>query len=140
MERFLEGRGYYRLLYAALVRTPDLADRFGALHEDTRVREQGHAVTFDRVVELATAVGTRLCASALRYIEALGRRECDGTHVAVAHDALRRDLRNWDLDTGYYIEAAPDESGRGARVVLRHSWPHFAREIGGAKGGAEWAQ
>jgi hypothetical protein len=62
----------------------------------------------------------------LRYASALADPASGNAHVSNAYASLRRDLRNWDLDTGYYIEASQDEASGSARVMLRHSWPHFA--------------
>jgi hypothetical protein len=126
MERFLSGRGYYRLLSIALLRTPDLASRFSTLEGDAASGAQRYALTFDQVFEYATLVSRSVCALALQYVHALTEHSSGDARVEETYAALRRDLRNWDLDTGYYLQPVQNEPPGSIRIMLRHSWPHFS--------------
>jgi hypothetical protein len=126
MRRFLDGKGYYRLLYLALRRTPDLASRFSRVDGGVATAEPPHSLTFDQTVAYATAVSKALCTLVLDYVNGLTAPSARDEQVRERYAALRRDLRNWDLDTGYYLQGEQREPGGTIRVALRHSWPHFA--------------
>lgn len=125
MLKFVNGTGYYRLLYAALRMTPRLEERFVSYTASADASSQRFEITYDRVVGFAENVATHLCKLALEYFESLlqqAPKETQDVHYA----RLRADLKNWDLDTGYFMEIVPDAAHQRTHIALRHSWPHFA--------------
>lgn len=125
MTRFLAGQGYYRALYLALRLTPHLEERFLVQTGVSSSPADRFSLEFDSVVAFASRVAERLCRLIVEYFESL----VSGVSAAVqeaTYNALRKDLRNWDLDTGYYLEVAQSGAGHEqTRLRLRHSWYHF---------------
>ena len=125
MTRFLAGSGYYRALYLALRLTPHVAERFLVQTEATSSPSRELSLEFDTVVAFASRVASRLCRLIVDYFESLVSRVSADIQEA-RYEALRADLRNWDLDTGYYLEVAPGGADHErTRLQLRHSWYHF---------------
>lgn len=125
MRKYLSGTGYYRLLYAALRMTPRLEERFASYAGAADASTQGFDLTFDRVVSFAEHVAAHLCALTLEYFESL-LQPAPTEGQAIHYARLRADLKNWDLDTGHFLEILPGAANQRTRVALRHSWPHFA--------------
>lgn len=134
MLRYVSGASYFHLLYTALRLTPRLEERFSDYAAGSDPRTRRFDFTHDRVVGLAERVAARLCQLTGDYFGSLlqsGSPETQERH----YQRLRADLKNWDLDTGYYMESVPATADRAPRLAFRHSWPHFAALNAGARVG-----
>lgn len=126
LQRFLDGAGYYRLLYWSLRFQGDLSQRF--------VRQTGAPsaagadaweVTFDQVVRFACAVSKHLCSVSAGYVENQSVQSEGEDQQSRVAATLRQSLRNWDLDTGYAAEVGVGDNGSAIHILLQHSWYVF---------------
>lgn len=72
----------------------------------------------------ALRLSEHFCRLAISYYAAMRKPETGAATRSQLRVSLARDLRNWDLDTGYAIEIETEEE-----ITLRfqHNWVHFAR-------------
>jgi zinc dependent phospholipase C len=80
-------------------------------------------VTFERVTAYAIRLSERLCRRAISYYASLRNTQATASERNQRRVALRDDLRNWDLSTGYTLEVSFEQE-----ITLRflHNWIHFA--------------
>jgi hypothetical protein len=80
-------------------------------------------VTFEEVIAYAIRLSERLCRRAISYYASLRNAQATADERNQRLTALRNDLRNWDLSTGYTLEVSFEQY-----VTMRflHNWVHFA--------------
>jgi hypothetical protein len=118
---YLAGRGTFRwlALNARLRRrTGDPVIATIGVHQHTR-----GMVTFEEAIAYAIRLSERLCRRAISYYASLRNTQATASERNQRRLALRDDLRNWDLSTGYTLEVSFEQE-----VTLRflHNWIHFA--------------
>ncbi|HLZ55597.1 MAG TPA: zinc dependent phospholipase C family protein [Ktedonosporobacter sp.] len=117
---YLAGRGSFRwLLLNAQLRKRD--------HDLIRMtiaaqQRQAGIVTFEEAITYAVRLSERLCRRAISYYASLRNTEATANERNQRRAALLKDLRNWDLNTGYTLEVLFDQ-----QVTLRflHNWLYF---------------
>jgi hypothetical protein len=80
-------------------------------------------VTVEEAIAYAIHLSERLCRRAISYYASLRNTRASAEERSQRRMALRNDLRNWDLETGYTLEVSFDQE-----ITLRflHNWIHFA--------------
>jgi hypothetical protein len=118
---YLAGRGLFRWLIINARARRRLADpiiaTIGAHHYQRGV------VTNEEVIAYAIRLSERLCRRAISYYASLRNTLATAEERSQRRVALRNDLRNWDLNTGYTLEVLFDQE-----ITLRylHNWIHFS--------------
>jgi hypothetical protein len=82
-----------------------------------------HIITFEQAVTAAIQVGARFGTLLTNYFAdiTVGLPD-DGD----AYRCLRHDLRDWNLDTGYYWDQQWSHAERPSPIItMHHSWNHF---------------
>jgi hypothetical protein len=122
LRNYLAGRGTFRLLtFSALTRRrvddPIIAS----------IAEQSHEaglMDFEKVIAYAIRLSEHLCRRAIAYYAALRNTSATASERNQRRTALREDLRNWNLDSGYTMDVTFDEQ---VTLHVLHNWVHFAR-------------
>jgi hypothetical protein len=118
---YLAGRGNFRLLVfnaQARQRKADPIIASVALR-----RHQRGATTSEAVIAYAIRLSERLCRRAISYYASLRNTSASAEERNQRRNALRHDLRNWDLNTGYALEVLFDQE---ITIKYLHNWIHFA--------------
>jgi len=86
-------------------------------------QHQKGTTTLEEVIDYAVRLNERLCRRAISYYSSLRNTSATAEERSQRRLALRNDLRNWDLSTGYTLEVSFEET-----ITLRclHNWIHFA--------------
>ena len=86
-------------------------------------RHQRGVITSEEVIGYAIRLSERLCRRAISYYASLRNTLATAEERSQRRTALRNDLRNWDLNTGYTLEVLFDQE-----ITLRylHNWIHFS--------------
>lgn len=118
---YLAGRGLFRwLTINAHVRrrTADPIIATIATHHYQR-----GAITSEEVIAYAIRLSERLCRRAISYYASLRNTLATAEERSQRRAALRNDLRNWNLNTGYTLEVLFDQE-----ITFRylHNWIHFS--------------
>jgi hypothetical protein len=118
---YLAGRGLFRLLVINARARRRLADPIIATI-GTHQHQRG-VITSEEVVAYAIRLSERLCRRAISYYASLRNTLATAEERSQRRAALRNDLRNWDLNTGYTLEVLFDQE-----ITLRylHNWIHFS--------------
>lgn len=116
LRSFLAGHGTARWLTFQAARQPIQPAHLRTLLDGTL--DDVAAIPFTHILTYATRLSTHLCRLAANYYTALRNATTGAGERATRRAALLRDLRNWDLHTGYAI----DETEQPAL----HNWVHFA--------------
>lgn len=126
---YLAGRGSFRwLIFKAQKRQrkgdPIIATI--AAHE-----HKPGVVTVENAITYAIRLSERLCRHAIRYYASLRNTNAAAAERNQRRTALRNDLLNWDLHTGYALEVSFDQQ---ITVRFLHNWLYFAElwDIGGS--------
>ncbi len=118
---FLAGRGRTRLL-TLLAR-----QRQGEQSLVNRVLADPHSdeeiIAVEKVLGYAARLSEHLCRRAINYYTALRNPNAEASERSSRRAALNKDLRNWNLRTGYATGDIPDEES--APFAL-HNWVYFA--------------
>jgi hypothetical protein len=119
---YLAGRGTFRLLtFMALRRRRKDDPVIATIAEDSH--EPG-TLDFEKVIAYAIRLSEHLCRRAIAYYAALRNTSATAGERNQRRAALREDLRNWNLDSGYAMDVTFDEE---VTLHLLHNWVHFAR-------------
>jgi hypothetical protein len=117
---YLAGRGLFRWL--------TLSSYLRNCHNDpivttiaTKQRKAG-VTTSEEVLEYAIRLSARLCKLAMDYYIALRQSSATANERKQLRAALRNDLRNWDLQTGYNIDVLFDQE---ITLSFLHNWLYF---------------
>lgn len=121
LQHYLAGRGTFRWLVLTTRLRSRTADPIAATISTSR-RQPG-TVTVEETLEYAIRLSERLCRRAVSYYASLRNTNATAEDHSQRLAALRHDLHNWDLNTGYTIEVLFDQE-----ITLRylHNWIHFA--------------
>jgi hypothetical protein len=118
---YLAGRGAFRLLmfnarWRQRGNDPILATIAAHQHQEG-------IVTFEDAIAYAVRLSERLCRRAISYYASLRNTSATANERNQRRAALLKDLRNWDLNTGYTLEVSFDQE-----ITLRflHNWIYFA--------------
>jgi hypothetical protein len=86
-------------------------------------QHQEGTVTLEEALAYAIRLSERLCRRAISYYASLRNTNATATERNERRAALRHDLRNWDLHTGYTLEISFEQD-----ITLRflHNWILFA--------------
>lgn len=124
METLLSWFRYYPLVNPMLHISPRLSTYFME-QETPGVKDT--ALTFEQALGYATQVGTHLCGLLTTYFsDLMAGASDDGDSVGDSYTRLRQDLRDWNLDTGYYLDQQWDPTGQQvSTITMRHCWYHF---------------
>ncbi len=114
LRHFLAGRGRGRLLTLNAARRGVQDDLIAAVLADPQSDEV--IIALDKVLHYAERLSTHLCRRAINYYTVLRRPAAEASERSSQRTALRKDLRNWDLHTGYSTDDQPP----------LHNWQHFA--------------
>lgn len=118
---YLAGRGNFRLLVMnAQVRQRQTDPIIMTIAVNPHQRG---ITTSEAVITYAIRLSERLCRRAISYYASLRNTSAAAEERNQRRSALRHDLRNWDLNTGYTPEVLFDQE-----LTLRylHNWIHFA--------------
>lgn len=121
LRRYLAGGGIFRLL--------TLRARTRKRQEDqilARILTDQHepgTTSFEDAIEYTIRVSERLCRRGISYYASLRNTMASAQERNQRRVALRDDLRNWNLDTGYAMDVTFDQE---ATLHLLHNWIHFA--------------
>lgn len=117
---YLAGRGLFRWLA--------LNSRLRMSHNDpiiatiaTKWHKSG-VTTSEEALEYAIRLSERLCKLAMNYYIALRQSSASAHERKQQRAALRNDLRNWDLQTGYHIDVLFDQE---ITLHFLHNWLYF---------------
>jgi hypothetical protein len=119
---YLAGRGSFRRLVLNTrlrKRTGDPIIATIAAHQHKPGR-----VTFEEALSYAIRLSEHLCRRAISYYASLRNTNASSQERHQRRVALRSDLRNWDLNTGYTLEVSFDQE---VTVRFLHNWIHFAQ-------------
>ncbi len=78
---------------------------------------------FDQVMTYAFHLSEHLCRQAIAYYRALRNSAASANERNARRTALRADVRNWNLDSGYALDISFDEQ---VTLHVLHNWVHFA--------------
>jgi hypothetical protein len=118
---YLAGRGSFRwLILNSHLRSRTGDPIIATIGADSHIPG---VVTFEEVIAYAIRLSERLCRRAISYYASLRNAQATADERNHRLTALRNDLRNWDLSTGYTLEVSFEQY-----VTLRflHNWIHFA--------------
>lgn len=87
----------------------------------TKQRQAG-ITTCEEVLEYAIRLSERLCKLAMDYYIALRQSNATANERKQLRAALRNDLRNWDLQTGYNVDVLFDQE---ITLNFLHNWLYF---------------
>lgn len=87
-------------------------------------QHQPGRVTFEEAINYAIRLSEHLCRRAISYYASLRNTSATSLERHRRRVALRNDLRNWDLNTGYTLEVSFDQE---VTVRFLHNWIHFAQ-------------
>jgi hypothetical protein len=118
---YLAGRGNFRLLVFNAQARQRKADPIIA--NVALRRHQRGATTSEAVIAYAIRLSERLCRRAISYYASLRNTSASAEERNQRRNALRHDLRNWDLNTGYALEVLFDQE---ITIKYLHNWIHFA--------------
>ncbi len=118
---YLAGRGLFRWLIIKVRTRRRVADPIVATI--AAHHSQRGAITSEEVIAYAIRLSERLCRRAISYYASLRNTQATAEERSQRRAALRNDLRNWDLNTGYTLEVLFDQE-----ITLRylHNWIHFS--------------
>jgi hypothetical protein len=123
LRRYLAGHGTFRwFIFNILLRqrkgiNPIVANIAASQHDT-------HTLSFEQVITYAFHLSEHLCRQAIAYYTALRNTSASATQRNQRRIALRDDLRNWNLDSGYAMDITFDEQ---VTLHILHNWVHFAR-------------
>lgn len=121
LRHFLAGRGRFRrLTLKAALRSQKQDPVAGTIAR--RETSLPGTLTFEQVLGYATRLSEHLCRLAIRYYAALRNTRATASERSSRRAALIDDLRNWNLDTGYYMDV---RMGEEITLHLLHNWVHF---------------
>jgi hypothetical protein len=118
---YLAGRGSFRwLILNSHLRSRTGDPIIATIGADSHIPG---VVTFEEVIAYAIRLSERLCRRAISYYASLRNAQATADERNQRLTALRNDLRNWDLSTGYTLEVSFEQY-----VTMRflHNWIHFA--------------
>ncbi|MGI9060429.1 MAG: zinc dependent phospholipase C family protein [Ktedonobacteraceae bacterium] len=122
LRHYLAGHGRFRLfmlnllirkskagnpLIASLIASPSETD----------------TLSIDQVMTYAFHLSEHLCRQAMAYYRALRNSAGNAQERNARRAALREDVRNWNLDSGYALDISFDEQ---VTLHVLHNWVHFA--------------
>ena len=118
---YLAGRGIFRWLILNTCARRRIADPIRATIAAHHY--QRGTITSEDVIAYAIRLSERLCRRAISYYASLRNTLATAEERSQRRAALRNDLRNWDLNTGYALEVLFDQE-----ITLRylHNWIHFS--------------
>jgi len=123
LRHYLAGHGRFRLfIFNQLLRqrqavNPLIASVFANQHES-------NTLSFYQVMTYAFHLSEQFCRQAIAYYTALRNTSATASERNQRRVALREDLRNWSLHTGYALDVTFDEQ---VTLHVLHNWVHFAR-------------
>lgn len=123
LRHYLAGHGRFRLfIFNQLLRqqkaaNPFIATTFSSQHESG-------TLSFYQVMTYAFHLSEQFCRRAIAYYTALRSTSATANERNQRRIALREDLRNWNLHSGYTLDVTFDEQ---VTLHVLHNWVHFAR-------------
>ncbi|HET8841298.1 MAG TPA: zinc dependent phospholipase C family protein [Ktedonobacteraceae bacterium] len=117
LRHFLAGRGRARWLTLRESRRKDTLDIVSQALANPQSDEPILALT--KVLGYAEHLSTHLCRRALSYYTALRNPNAEASERSSQRIALVKDLRNWNLNTGYDTDTSEEHP--------LHNWAHFSK-------------
>jgi len=122
LRNYLAGSGTFRLLVLNALTRKRKGDPIIA--GITKIPHSPDELNFEQAISYAIRLSEHLCRRAIAYYAALRSSAATASERNQSRSALREDLRNWNLDTGYNMDITFDEQ---ITLHLLHNWVHFAR-------------
>ncbi len=121
LRRHLAGGGIFRLLTLRAQTRKRRADEM--LARIVADQHEPGTISFEDTIEYAIRLSEHLCRRGISYYASLRNTTASAQERNQRRVALRDDLRNWNLDTGYAMDVTFDQE---VTLHLLHNWVHFA--------------
>lgn len=121
LRSYLAGNGLFRLHIINVLARKREEDSIVDCIEN--IQAEPGMVTFESAIAYAVRLSERLCRSAISYYASLRNAGASASERGQRRALLRKDLRNWNLHTGYTWDVSFDQE---ITVRALHNWIHFA--------------